>query len=248
MITAIVLTHNEERNIVDCLESIKWCDQIIVIDDNSKDRTVDLAERENADVIREPLGENFSEQRNLGLKRAREEWVLYIDADERVTDPLRYEIQSVISDPMTPFNGYFIKRKDMMWGKELRYGEAGNASFLRLAKKDSGKWEGSVHERWRVKGKTGKLNNSISHFPHPTIAQFLTELNLYTDIRSRELYEKKVRANFFSIIFHTKAKFFQNYLFKRGFLDGIPGLVSAAIMSFHSFLVRGKLWLLWQKD
>ncbi len=248
MITAVVLTHNEEKNIVDCLESIKWCDQVLVIDDNSKDRTVELAEREKAQVIQEPLNKNFSKQRNLGLELSKGDWVLYIDADERVTDSLRYEIQSVVSDPMTPFSGFLIKRKDIMWGKELRFGETGSAYFLRLAKKNAGKWEGSVHEKWKVRGKIGKLNNSLLHFPHPTIAQFLTEINLYTDIRSRELYEKKIRVNFFSIILHTKAKFFQNYFLKRGFLDGIPGLISAILMSFHSFLVRGKLWVLWQKD
>ncbi|MEX2013160.1 MAG: glycosyltransferase family 2 protein [Candidatus Levyibacteriota bacterium] len=248
MITVVVLTHNEEKNIADCLESIKWCDQIIVIDDESQDRTVDIAEKEKVEVIKAPLNGNFSKQRNLGLEHAKNDWVLYIDADERVTDSLRYEIQSVMSDPMASFNGHLVKRKDVMWGRQLSHGETGNASFLRLAKKDAGRWEGAVHEKWKIKGRIGKLNNSLFHFPHPTIAQFLKEVNLYTDIRSRELYEGKVRANFFSIIFHTKAKFFQNYFFKKGFLDGVPGLISAVLMSFHSFLVRGKLWFLWQKN
>lgn len=248
MITAVVLTHNEEKNIMDCLESIKWCDQIIVIDDDSKDLTRELAEKEKVEVVRESLDGNFSKQRNIGLERAKNDWVLHVDADERITDSLRYEIQSVISDPMNPYSGFTIKRRDIMWGKELRHGEAGGFFLLRLAKRDAGKWEGLVHERWKIKGKIGKLKNSLQHFPHPTIAQFLTEVNLYTDIRSRELYEKGIRANFLSIFLYTKAKFFQNYIIKRGFLDGIPGIISAVMMSFHSFLVRGKLWLLWQKD
>ncbi|MBI2195744.1 MAG: glycosyltransferase family 2 protein [Candidatus Levybacteria bacterium] len=248
MITAVVLTHNEEKNIVDCLESVKWCDQILVIDDDSQDKTAELSEKEKAEVIRESLGGNFSKQRNIGLERARNEWVLFVDADERITDSLRYEIQSTVADPMNFYSGFLIKRRDVMWGKQLRHGEAGSASFLRLAKRGAGKWEGLVHEKWKIKGRVGKLRNSIQHFPHSTIAQFLAEINLYTDIRSRELYKKGVGANFLSIALHTKVKFLQNYLVKRGFLDGIPGIMSATLMSFHAFLVRGKLWLLWQKD
>ncbi len=248
MITVVVLTKNEEKNIVDCLDSLKWCDQILVIDDNSEDLTRDLAKREGVEVINEPLGGNFSKQRNLGLEKAKNEWVLFVDADERVTDPLRYEIQSVISDSMSQHSGFLIKRKDILWKKELKYGETGGASFLRLAKKGKGRWAGMVHEKWKVKGKIGKLNNSLKHFPHQTLEEFLTEINLYTDIRSKELHERGVRANFFSIIAYPKTKFILNYFIKRGFLDGLEGLVFAIIMSFHSFLVRGKLWMLWQKE
>lgn len=247
MITAVVLTRSEEKNIVDCLLSIKWCDEILVVDDNSNDRTRELAEREKTKVIKAALNGDFSKQRNLGLGIAKGDWVLFIDADERVTDSLRYEIQSVIADSMNPFNGYLIKRFDVMWGKILQHGDT-NISLLRLAKKNAGKWEGPVHEKWVVKGKVGKLRNSIQHFPHPTIGEFLEKLNLYTDLRSRELYRKGVRSNFISVIAYTKTKFIQNYFIKRGFLDGVPGLISAVMMSFHSFLVRGKLWFLWQKD
>lgn len=248
MITAVVLTKNEEKNIVDCLGSVKWCDEVLIIDDNSEDRTMDLAKRENAEIIQQVLNGNFSKQRNLGLEKAKNDWVFFVDADERVTDSLRYEIQSLISDPMNPFNGFLIKRKDIIWGKELKHGETGNISFVRLAKKSSGKWEGLVHEKWKVRGKIDKLNNSLLHYPHQALGQFLTEINLYTDIRSRELYEKGVKSNFFFIILYPKAKFFINYFIKRGFLDGIEGLVFALVMSFHSFLVRGKLWMLWQKE
>lgn len=134
-----------------------------------------------------------------------------------------------------------------MWGKELRHGETGNIKLLRLAKKDTGRWEGKVHEEWKVKGEIGTLKNGIEHYPHKTIAEFLKEINYYTDLRSKELYEKRVKANFFSIIIYPKVKFFQNYILKLGILDGMEGLIFAILMSFHSFMVRGKLWLLWDK-
>ncbi len=247
MITAVVLTKNEDKNIVNCLDTLKWCDEIIVIDDNSKDNTAELAKREKVSVYEQSLDGNFSNQRNFGLDKAKGEWVLFVDADERVTDGLRYEIQEVTSYPLNPYNGFELKRTDVIWGKHLRHGETANASFLRLAKKDAGRWQGLVHEQWNIRGKIGKLNNSLQHFPHPTIAEFLKEINLYTDLRSKELYDKKVRANFFSIIAYPKAKFILNFFIRRGFQDGLEGFIFALMMSFHSFLVRGKLWMLWQK-
>lgn len=247
MISAIILTRNEEKNIADCIGSVKWCDEVIVIDDNSEDRTVSIAGKEKVEILKEDLDGNFSRQRNLGIDKAKGDWILFVDADERVTDSLRYEIQSVISDPLNYYNGFVLKRKDFIWNKQLRYGETAGISFLRLARKNSGRWEGRVHEKWKVKGKIGKLNNSLIHFPHQTLEQFLSEVNLYTDIRSKELYSKGVKTNLFLIIAYPKAKFFVNYIIRRGFLDGLPGLVFATVMSFHSFLVRAKLWMLWQK-
>ncbi len=247
MITAVVLTKNEERNIVDCLDTLKWCDEIIVIDDSSEDNTAELAKREKVRVYEKSLDDNFSNQRNFALDKANGDWVLFVDADERVTDGLRYEIQTMISDPLNIYNGFELKRTDIIWGKHLGHGETANVSFLRLAKKDAGRWQGLVHERWNIKGKIGKLNNPLQHFPHPTIAEFLKEINLYTDIRSKELYEKKVRASFFSVIAYPKAKFILNFFIRRGFQDGLEGFIFALMMSFHSFLVRGKLWMLWQK-
>ncbi len=247
MISAIILTRNEEKNIADCIGSVKWCDEVIVIDDNSEDRTVSIAGKEKVEILKEDLDGNFSRQRNLGIDKAKGDWILFVDADERVTDSLRYEIQSVISDPLNYYNGFVLKRKDFIWNKQLRYGETAGISFLRLARKNSGRWEGRVHEKWKVKGKIGKLNNSLIHFPHQTLEQFLSEVNLYTDIRSKELYSKGVKTNLFLIIAYPKAKFFVNYIIRRGFLDGLSGLVFATVMSFHSFLVRAKLWMLWQK-
>mgnify|MGYP001615031260 CR=1 FL=1 len=113
----------------------------------------------------------------------------------------------------------------------------------RLAKKDAGKWKGAVHEKWEITGKVGTLKNPIIHYPHQTVAEFLQELNLYTSLRAEELYMKNTRAYWWSIVVYPMIKFTVNYFLKRGFLDGIHGLIFAIIMSFHSFLVRGKLWL-----
>lgn len=246
MITAIVLTKNEEKNIVDCLESLSFADEIIAIDDNSEDRTVEIAKRMEVKTFTRNLDDDFSGQRNFGLSKTKNDWVLFLDADERVNDELKKEILEFINNPQG-FEGAYIRRMDYIWGRQLKYGEIANKKFLRLARKNSGKWLGAVHEEWIINGQTTTFKHPIVHYPHQSVAEFLKEINYYTDIRAQELFEKKVRVNWYSIILYTKLKFIQNYFFKLGFLDGLPGFIFALMMSFHSFLVRGKLWLLWQK-
>lgn len=256
-VSAVILTKNEEKNIVDCIDSLKWCDEIILVDDNSEDRTIELAEKAGVKVFKRLLNNDFSGQRNYGLLKAKNDWVLFVDADERVPEALASEIfnfsrgaGSSSAGHFSIFNsydGFYIKRTDYMWEKELKHGETGNIKLLRLAKRGKGKWRGRVHERWEINGKIGDLKNPIMHSPHQTIKEFLNEINFYTDLRAEELYNQKVKSNWFYIIFYIKAKFFQNYFIKLGILDGIEGFILAMLMSFHSFLVRGKLWLLWHK-
>lgn len=251
MISAVVLTKNEENTIVDCLESLVWCDEIIVIDDFSTDRTIELVENlKNKKVIifQRRLLDDFSQQRNFGLEKANNSWVIFVDADERISLSLQYEILSHLTNSLQNYIGYFIPRMDVMWGRTLFHGESGTTKLLRLAKKNAGKWQGAVHERWIVKGQTGKLVNPLIHLPHQTLREFLKEINYYTSLRASELYKKGVRASFWSIILYPKAKFFLNYFVRRGFLDGMEGLIIGHLMSFHSFLVRAKLWLLLQNE
>lgn len=247
MISAVVLTKNEEKNIIDCIESLKFCEEIIVIDDNSSDRTLDLIERydsKKVKVFKRDLDKDFSAQRNFGVSKTTNDWVIFVDADERIDSDLATEIKESISDE---YAGFLIPRIDFMWGKALLHGDSGGTRLLRLFNKNKGSLKGRVHETWLTDKKVGKLINSIKHYPHQSISEFLKEINFYTDLRSEELFEKRVRVNWISIIFYPKGKFFVNFFLKLGFLDGIAGLVHAILMSFHSFLVRGKLWLLWQK-
>jgi len=248
-ISAVILTKNEEINIANCLQSLNWCDEIIVIDDNSSDQTSKISEQFGAKVYEHSL-EDFSSQRNFGISKASGEWILFVDADERISEPLAFEISNVISNwagvTVNDCKGYYIYRNDTVWEKELKHGESG-IKLLRLARNGSGKWKGMVHEKWKINGKTGILKNPIIHYPHQTISEFLTEINFYTGLKAKELYSKKKKINALEVFLFPSGKFISNYFFKKGILDGIPGLVHALIMSFHSFLVRGKLWLMWDK-
>ena len=218
---------------------------------------VDL-EKAKYKVFQRKLSNDFAAQRNFGLSMAKGDWVLYIDSDEVVTPQLADEIKRVVEIPnppageagsksQIPMNGYFIKRKDFLFGKWLRYGETGNISLLRLAKKDTGKWMRPVHEVWDIKGQTDKLKTPILHFPHQNVAQFIDEINWYSTLNAKYLFDHGKKVYFWDLAGYPLAKFIRNYIFCLGFLDGTAGMVTALLMSFHSFLTRGKLWLLWHK-
>lgn len=256
MISAVVLTKNEEKNIQKCLLSLRWCDEVVVIDDLSTDATTEkiheLTERKevearNIRIIQNELAEDFAKQRNLGLKETKHEWVLFVDADEEVPVKLADEMMKEIQKN-PDIVGWYVKRRDFLFQKELKHGETAKIKLLRLAKKGSGRWRGKVHEIWDIQGRTGELKEELLHHPHPTISDFLKEVNFYSDIvaQSRNREGKKVAA--YQIIFYPLGKFISNYFFKLGLLDGSAGFITAMMMSFHSFLVRSKMWQLQNKE
>lgn len=243
-ITAVILAKNEEKNIKKCLESVKFCDEIMVIDDNSADRTAEIARKLGVKVFRHSLNNNFAAQRNFALRQAQNQWILFIDSDEIVPEDLATEIKSLnYSDN----EGFYFKRQDIWQGKEIKHGETGNIKLLRLARKEAGKWIRPVHEVWDIKGKTGILKNPILHYPHPTLREFISEINLYSTLHAGTNLEEGKKPSLWKIIFWPRGKFVYNWIFKLGFLDGTAGFIIALMMSFHSFLAWSKAWKL-QKE
>lgn len=242
MISAVVIAKNEENRLRECLLSLKWCDEVIVIDNNSDDKTVGVAKRAGAKVFSYEEEGDFAAIRNFGLSKATQDWVLFVDADEIVTKELADEMYQNIAQFLVSVNGFYVTRQDSLWGKELNFGDMEKNKFLRLARKDKGKWQGKVHETWEVLGEKRTLKNPLLHYPHQSVAEFLSEINYYSTLRAQELYDKGVKAHWWSIILYSKGKFFYNYFYKQGFRDGLEGMIHALLMSFYSFLVRGKLW------
>jgi len=243
-ISAIVLAKNEEKDIGRCLDGLKWCDEIIVIDDFSEDKTANIAKDRGAKVHQRKLNNDFSRQRNFGLKKAKNKWVLFVDADEVVSPNLSLEIVRHLKKIKNEkVYGFYLKRKDFFLGKRLNHGEAGNLRLLRLGIKTAGKWEGKVHEKWKIKGRKKSLKNYLFHFSHPSLNEFLKKINFYSSLRAEELKKQKKRTNWLEITIFPLAKFIKNYFFLGGFRDSTAGFIFAVIMSFHSFLTRSKLFL-----
>ena len=244
-ISAVILVKNEEKNIKNCIKGLIKLDEIIVVDDDSTDDTIKRIKsfrNKKIKIFYRSLNCNFAKQRNFAMEKAENDWVLFVDSDETVSEKLLSEILRIVKNN-TDTNGYYIKRLDYAWEKKLKYGEAGNIKLIRLGMKSRGLWKGKVHEKWIIKGKIGVLENEIIHCPHQTVREFIKEINEYSNLRARELHESRYSSNVLSIIFYPFTKFTLNYFIKLGFLDGVPGLVYALIMSFHSFLSRSKLYL-----
>ena len=248
MISVVVLTKNEEKNIGDCLDTLSWCDELIVIDDNSQDNTKSIAEKKGAKVFTHSLDGNFASQRNFGLSKAKGDWVLFIDADERVSENLALEIKKQELQTQKDTQGYLFKRYDNLFGRTLRHGEIGDVRLLRFAKKGSGKWKRRVHETWKIHGKTEILENPLQHFPHQTLREFVFDINMYSTLHAQEKFEAGERSSLFKIWYYSKFKFFNNFFLKLGFLDGGVGFIVALLMSFHSFLSWSKLLILQKKS
>lgn len=246
MISAVVLTHNSESSIRETLLSLTWCDEIVVIDDASDDDTVLICRSLGARVVSHGLQGDFAAQRNFGLTQAKGDWILFVDADEHVSLPLAQEIRIAIQDRMK--DGYTLRRLDTMWGVTLRHGEISQVRLVRLGRKGAGVWVRPVHEVWQVHGYVGTLKTPLLHYPHPDVTQFLRDINDYSTANALYLYEHNVHATLWQVVAYPVAKFIQNYVFRKGFLDGTPGAVVSIMMSFHSFLTRAKLWQLRERS
>lgn len=184
----------------------------------------------------------------MELTKAKTTWVLFVDSDEKISQNLKKEILEVIQS--SEYDAYYVPRLDIFMGRELRHGETGHARFVRLAKKDFGRWIRPVHETWIPSSKNkeiGTLQHPLIHESHPTISSFLEKINNYSTIDADYRFKQGVKSSLWQIWVYPMAKFIYNYFFKLGILDGTPGTIMAIMMSFHSYLTWTKLYLLWHK-
>lgn len=191
---------------------------------------------------------DFAAARNRELAKAKTKWVLFLDSDETLSSALEKEIVHTISQlPPTKYLAFSLPRLDTFLGRELRHGEPGHTRLIRLARKDFGRWVRPVHEVWVGKGKVGELQNPLLHHSHECIASFLDKINSYSTLESEYRYRQGMRSSLLKIAAYPIAKFVSNYFLLLGFLDGVPGIIMAIMMSFHSYLTWTKLYLLWHK-
>jgi len=247
MISSVVLTCNNQQTIEKTLQSINFCDEIIIIDDNSTDETKKISQKYTQKIYSHSLKDDFSASRNYGLRKATHEWILFIDSDEIVSSELAQEIKNEINNPdNSDTNGFIIKREDTVLGRKLVHGETSRVQLIRLGRKNTGTWRRPVHEVWDIRGNVKKLHNPIIHYPHSNVAQFISKIDYYSTVNAKYLFNNKVYSGFVSIFIYPIAKFIYNYIVLLGCLDGIEGMIVATMMSFHSFLTRAKLYQLWK--
>lgn len=243
MLSCVILTKNEEKKIRQCIQSVLFANEILIIDDYSIDKTPKIAQKFTSHIYHYPVSKDFSKARNFGVSKCKYDWILMIDADETLDKTLQKQIQHVVQKNIG--SSYFLKRKDIFHNKKLKWGEVRTLytrGIIRLFKKSSGQFEGQVHEEFKPLKKPHTLNGYILHHPHSSIEDFLKSINSYSTSRADELYNKKIKPKSYEIIFYPIIKFIYTYFIKLGILDGWEGFVYSFMMSFHSFLVKAKLY------
>lgn len=245
-ITAIVLTYNEQRHIKDCIESIKWADQILVVDSGSSDDTVNIAQKSGARVIHHAMQEGFAAQRNFAISQAVTEWVLFVDADERISPQLAEEIRQIVK--LGRRIACEISRRNIAFGCLLKHGGWYPDYCLRLYPRDAVSYTGIVHERAVVNIPVKRLKNPLDHYTYDDWNRYFVKFNSYTTLMADQLYTNGKRANFFSIIFRPGWAFFRTYILKLGFLDGKMGFIMAVFHYFYTMAKYVKLYYMQRSD
>jgi glycosyltransferase involved in cell wall biosynthesis len=243
-ISVIIITKNEEKNIKECLLSVLWADEIILVDSESEDNTRSIA-REFTDKIYVKKWEGFVPQKKYALSLTKNEWVLSIDADERVTPALQSEIELINPDA---YDGYRIRRQNFLFGKEITSCGWDRDFQLRLFNKSKTELpERLVHEGFLVNGKVGQLKNVITHNTFSSLHSYLKKVNEYTTLRAEEVFRSKRKTTALTIFNHTFAAFFKYYISLRGFKDGMHGLIISFVHSVTTLLTYVKIWELQTK-
>jgi glycosyltransferase involved in cell wall biosynthesis len=247
-VSAYILTKNEEKHIRDCIESVIWTDEIVVIDDFSSDKTVEIAKSLGCKVIKNKFT-YFGKQRNFALEKCTYQWVICLDADERISQELKREIEHELQR-CPKFDVYVAPRKSRFinkwimhsgWYPDYRHPILFNKNKVRY--KDQ-----LVHEDIDYKGKKSYFKGEILHYPYDSIKSFINKSDFYSDLRSKEMFKQGKKFKVVNLIVNPAIMFIKMYILKRGFLDGFTGLVLALLYSsFYTLMKYVKLWELENK-
>lgn len=241
-ISACVITFNEEEKIQRCLESVQWCDEIVVLDSFSTDRTLEICRRYTDRVYQnEWLG--YVGQRNLIREWAQSPWILFLDSDEEVSGGLRDEILAEFERGTGATAGYEFPRLVYYVGRWIRHGEWYPDVKLRLFRKAQGRAEGEEpHDRIVVTGPVRRLKNPIWHYTYDDLGDQVNTLNRFSGISARQRYVREKRFRWIDLLFRPPFRFVRSYLFKGGFLDGTHGFMIAVMNAYGTFAKYAKLW------
>ena len=225
-ITGLIITLNEEKNIKAVIENISFVDEIIIVDSFSSDKTVELSQAYDKVKVYQHEFENFTDQRNLALDYASHNWILFLDADERLTDGLKEEIMETVKQKETA-EAYFFYRKFMFKDKPLHFSGWQTDKNVRLFKKNSARYskERLVHEILRVNGKTKTMKHKLLHYSYISYGSYKAKMINYAKLKAKELYLKELRPNFFHFYIKPAYKFLYTYLIRLGILDGRKGII-----------------------
>ena len=241
-VTVITLTLNEARNIGPCLESVRWADEILVIDSGSTDETIDRARAFSARV-HEIEWRGYGAARNFALEKATGEWILWLDADERVTPELAAEIQQILRDDPAGIDGYSIARRAYFLGRWIRHSGWYPGRVTRLFRRGKGTFsESRVHEQLRLEGTVAHTKHDLLHLTDPDLAHYMQKFNTYTTLAAQDMVAAGRKSGMGDLTVRPAFQFFKMYILRLGMLDGLEGFILAVLSSAYVFTKYAKLW------
>jgi glycosyltransferase involved in cell wall biosynthesis len=241
-LSAIVITKNEEGNIRECLESIKWANEIVIVDAGSTDRTVEIAKEYTSKIFNRPW-DGYGAAKNYGLSQCTGNWILSLDADERVTSELQKEILSVLSSVHQQVAALSIPRHANFLGTWINHCGWYPGRITRVFRRSAGRFtEAKVHEGLEIQGVVIPLRSDLLHYTDPDLKHYFEKFNRYTSLAAEELTERKKRFSLFKLVVNPLWVFVKMYIFRLGFLDGIPGLILCVLSANYVFTKYAKLW------
>lgn len=246
-LSVVITTYNEEVNIADCLRSVLWADEILLVDSLSTDRTLEYAREFPIEILeREYFGS--AAQKNWSLDKIQHDWVLILDADERVTEPLAREIlQLLIEGPSA--KGYYLRRQNIVLGKAIRHSGWSTDKVIRLFDKAHGRYPNRrVHADLDIEPPTPTLRNPLDHYTYRSVQQYFEKFLNYAEWGAAQGYREGKKAGFLEIGGRPSWRFFRTYFLQGGFLDGLHGLVVCGLQAFGVFLKYAWLWELRIKE
>lgn len=240
-ISAVVITLDEEERLPAALESVAFCDEVLVVDAGSRDRTREVAEARGARVLVNAPWPGWVEQRRLAVAAARHDWVLALDADERVTPALRAELETLRAQELSGA-GYRMPRVAFYLGCWVRATDWYPDLQLRLFDRRQARWEGElVHESVAASGPVGRLRGEIEHHPYRDVADHLRKIDRYTTLWAEQARQAGRPARLLDLVFAPPWAFFRNYVLKRGFLLGRAGFTISGLNAYYTFAKLAKL-------
>jgi len=242
-IAVVIITKDEENNIAACLESVQWADERIVVDAESRDRTVEIAKQHAAQVHVRPWP-GYGPQKNFGMEQARAEWILIVDADERITPALQEEIQAVIkAGPSPDLAGFEIPRRNYFYGRWIRGGGIYPDFQLRLIRRAAGRYDDTqLHENLRLRGRIERLRQPMEHYSMPTVREHVRKLKRYTMLGAQEKLKTRSRVTALDIAGHHFGTILKTYVLRGGYRDGVHGVIVALFAGMHTFVKYAKVW------
>ncbi len=241
-VTAYVYAYNEEDKIADCLDSVAWCDEMIVVDSYSTDRTVEIAREHGAHVMEHPF-EGFREQSQFALDQVTTEWGLSLDADERVSPELRLSIERALADPDPTVNGYRLKRVTRHLGVYFRYGTLFKDTTRRLARTAACRWIGdNPHCRLGIDGKLESLDGDFIHLRDRNLADQCQVYDRYSTEKAEAMWERGRRASAVDVVLRPLVRFIRSYFIRQGFRHGMVGFIAAMEEVIYVYYKYAKLW------